>query len=281
MSVYAIGDVQGCYDELMALLESVRFDSNEDTLWFVGDLVNRGPQSLAVLRFVKALGERAVTVLGNHDLNLLAIDAGKRRERGRDTVREVLEAPDRDELLTWLRQLPLFHHDQALGYTLVHAGLPPQWTIDAASAYAVEVETALTGPDYQCFLGAMYGNQPDQWREGLTGLERLRFITNCLTRIRYCTLRGHLSMEHAGAPGTQPDEWMPWFEVPERASAGHKIVFGHWATLQTAHTLDPKHGVYHLDTGCVWGGALTALRLDDGCYVSLPCRKPHALRQRL
>lgn len=278
MAVYAIGDVQGCYDELMALLEQVEFDSAHDTLWLVGDLVNRGPKSLEVLRFVKGLGDRAVAVLGNHDLNLLAIDAGKRRQRKRDTVDDVLDAPDRIELLSWLRHLPLVHHDARLGYTLVHAGLPPQWTIEAATKHAGEVQTVLRGPDYRSFLGNMYGNKPDMWSKELTGAERLRFITNSLTRIRYCTAGGRLNMAETGAPGSQPAGDLPWFEIPERASVARAIIFGHWATLQTEQRLNSKHGVYHLDTGCVWGGKLTALRLDDQRYFAFPSLNQYALR---
>lgn len=262
----------------MALLDQLAFDPARDTLWLVGDLVNRGPSSLEVLRFVKTLGDRAVTVLGNHDLNLLAIAAGQRNKRKRDTVDDVLGAPDRAELLSWLHHRPLVHHDARLGYTLVHAGLPPQWTIADAIGYAGEVQTVLRGPDYESFLGAMYGDKPDLWHEELTGAERLRFITNCLTRIRYCKPDGRLHMDETGAPGSQAAEAVPWFEVPGRASTGHAIVFGHWATLQTEERLNPKHRVYHLDTGCVWGGRLTALRLDDERYFSLPCHKQHALR---
>jgi bis(5'-nucleosyl)-tetraphosphatase (symmetrical) len=257
MAIYAVGDVQGCYDELRALLERVRFDPACDRLWLTGDLVLRGPRSLQVLRFARALGERAVTVLGNHDLHLLAVAQGVRQDRSAD-VAEVLAAPDRDELLEWLRTRPLLHHDAALGYTMLHAGLPPAWDLAQARACAGEVEAALRGPAYRELLAHMYGDGPDRWSEDLTGWERLRFIINCFTRLRYCDDSGRLALQEKGPPGSQPAPLRPWFAIPGRVSADLKIVFGHWSTLGPCSA----PGVFPLDTGCLWGGALTALRLD-------------------
>ncbi len=270
MATFAVGDVQGCHDELRRLLERMDFDAAEDRLWFTGDLVNRGPRSLATLRFVKSLGERAVCVLGNHDLHLLAVAAGTAERRRSDTLDEVLAAPDRDELLDWLRQRPLLHHDAGLGYTLVHAGLPPQWDLAQASACARELETALRGETAVEFFRHMYGNEPRRWSADLRGAERLRFIVNCFTRLRYCSAEGELDLKAKGAPGSQPAGYLPWYAVPGRRSAGLHILFGHWSTLGEVE----GHEVYNLDTGCVWGGRLTALRLDgddSGGWYSVDC----------
>ena len=261
MAVFAVGDLQGCYDELMQLLERIRFDPAEDHLWFTGDLVNRGPKSLETLRYVRDLGKHAVCVLGNHDLHLLAVASGMAQLRSSDTLDAVLAAPDRDELLHWLRHLPLLHHDAALGYTLVHAGLPPQWDLDTAQACARELEAVLRGDDYAGFFKQMYGNEPRRWSAGLTGVERLRFIVNCYTRMRYCDADGALDLKAKGAPGSQPAGLMPWYETPGRRNRDLHILFGHWSTV--GEIRDRK--VHALDTGCVWGGRLTALRLDgDG-----------------
>lgn len=257
MAVYAIGDIQGCFDELQALLDKIGFDPARDRLWFTGDLVNRGPKSLETLRFVKALGDRAVTVLGNHDLHLLAVAYGLKDDTAED-IGNILTAPDRDELIDWLRRRPLLHHDAELGYTLIHAGLPPSWDLAKAQALAAEVETVLRGPDYRALLEHMYGNEPAQWSDGLTGWERLRFIVNCFTRLRFCDNEGRLALKEKGPPGSQPAPYRPWFTVPNRASAGINIVFGHWSTL--GPWAEPN--VFPLDTGCLWGGHLTALRLD-------------------
>lgn len=255
MSVYAISDVQGCFDALRALLDKLRFDPNQDTLWFAGDLVNRGPQSLETLRFVKSLGDSAITVLGNHDLHLLAVDAGIKKK---DTdLKDILDAPDRRELIDWLRRQPLLHHDPSLGYTLVHAGVSPQWDLATAQTCAHELEAVLRGEKYREFLRVMYGDRPRKWRWWLSGERRLRYICNCFTRIRYCTRDGKLALQEKGAPGTQPQRYVPWFDVPKRASKDLRLVFGHWSTLGAFHA----PGIYALDTGCVWGGALTALEL--------------------
>ena len=269
MAVYAIGDLQGCYDELRALLDRLGFDPAHDRLWLCGDLVNRGPKSLEVLRFVRGLGDAAVTVLGNHDLHLLAVWLGKHRHfKTNGTLGPILAAADRDDLLDWLRHRPLLHHDAALGWTLVHAGLPPQWDLATARACAAEVESALRGADLPAFIDHMYGNEPHRWDPGLRGWDRLRFTVNCLTRLRYCTAYGALSLAYKGAPQATPD-LLPWFEVPGRQSAGQRIVFGHWSTLGLHRGAD----VLGIDTGCLWGGALTAARLDDPAVpvTSLPC----------
>lgn len=257
MAVYAIGDIQGCFDELQALLDKIGFDPAGDRLWFTGDLVNRGPKSLETLRFVKALGDRAVTVLGNHDLHLLAVAYGLKDDTA-EGIGDVLTAPDRDELTNWLRHRPLLHHDAELDYTLIHAGLPPSWDLAKAQALAAEVEAILRGPDCLALLEHMYGNEPTQWLDDLTGWERLRFIVNCFTRLRFCDNEGRLALTEKGPPGSQPAPYRPWFTVPDRASAGINIVFGHWSTLGPC----AEPNVFPLDTGCLWGGRLTALRLD-------------------
>jgi len=258
MSTYAIGDLQGCYDPLRRLLDRVGFDPAHDRLWFVGDLVNRGPQSLQTLRFIHGLGAAALTVLGNHDLHLLAVAHGGRKGR-RDTLDDILGAADRDALLEWLRRQPLLHEDGELA--LLHAGLPPQWDLHLARRCAREVEDVLRGPDYAGFLRDMYGDEPSCWDDALTGARRLRFIVNCYTRMRYCDARGRIDLEAKGAPGSQPESLMPWFAHPGRRSANSTLVFGHWSTLGRVHW--PEHRVYCLDTGAIWGGRLTALRLED------------------
>ncbi|MBK8164274.1 MAG: symmetrical bis(5'-nucleosyl)-tetraphosphatase [Gammaproteobacteria bacterium] len=268
MAVYAIGDVQGCQRELMTLLSLLEFNPDTDRLWFVGDLVNRGPDSLEVLRFVKSLGDRAVTVLGNHDLHLLAIATGTREPGPGDTFGDILAAPDRAELIDWLRRLPLLHQDAALGYTMIHAGLPPQWDLAQAAARAAEVEAVLSSDDYVAFLRDMYGGKPDRWSEDLRGTDRLRFILNCYTRLRFCDVQGRIHLKEKGSPFGRDDGLKPWFDIPGRASADLNLVFGHWSTLGRYHA----PGVCALDSGCVWGGALTALRLDgEPQWISLPC----------
>lgn len=268
MAVYAIGDVQGCFAELQALLASLKFDSAHDRLWFAGDLVNRGPQSLETLRFIRDLGDAAVTVLGNHDLHLLAADYDARYARPKDTLQPVLDAPDREQLLAWLRSRPLLHHDTELGFTLLHAGLPPQWDLATARRCAAEVEAVLQGPHHGEYLSRMYGNEPDHWSEDLQGWDRLRFITNCFTRVRYVTPDGHLNLHDKGAIGTQAAGLLPWFAVPGRASRKLRILFGHWSTLGPVQ----ETNVFPLDTGCLWGGELTALRLEDQRRFTLPCK---------
>jgi bis(5'-nucleosyl)-tetraphosphatase (symmetrical) len=257
MATYAIGDIQGCYSAFRRLLDKCRFDPARDRLWLVGDLVNRGPQSLAVLRFVKSFGARAVTVLGNHDLHLLMVAAGHVKPHRGDTLDAILRAPDRDELLDWLRRRPMMH--AAAGYAMVHAGLLPQWSIAQALKLAREVETALQSDGHDAFLRNMYGNQPDRWRDDLTGIERLRVITNVMTRLRVCTVDGKMEFAHKGKPVNLPRGYLPWFRVPRRRSRGTPVIFGHWAALG----LYTESNVIGLDTGCVWGRELSALRLSD------------------
>lgn len=258
MSIYAIGDIQGCLTELHLLLHQLRFDPQTDRLWFVGDLVNRGPDSLAVLRFVRSLGDAAVVVLGNHDLHLLALAAGNAKHARQSNLDAVLHAPDRDELLDWLRQRPLLHHDADRELTLIHAGLPPQWTLADARAAASELETALRGENDQAFLLALYGNQPERWSPQLTGIDRLRFITNCLTRLRFCTPDGRLGLKEKGEIGSQTPGLLPWFQVPQRRTRHDRIIFGHWSTLGYY----AGENVWAIDGGCLWGGTLTALRVE-------------------
>ncbi len=270
MAVYAIGDIQGCFDELMQLLALIEFNETEDRLWFCGDLVNRGPKSLETLRFVKGLGDRAVTVLGNHDLHLLAKAYGYGKFLAKDTLDGIIHAPDSKALLDWLRHQPLLHHDAELGFTMVHAGLPPQWNLVTAQSCALELQTKLRGDDVDDFLCQMYGNQPDRWSGDLAGIDRLRFITNVFTRLRFCTQDGVLNYKDKGAPGTQSKGYVPWFDIAERKNANLNIVFGHWSTLGVRE----KNNVYALDGGCLWGGQLLALRLDGDMpqWFSLPCQ---------
>ncbi len=259
MAIWAIGDLQGCYDATQRLLEAIRFDPAHDRLWFCGDLVNRGGQSVETLRLVHSLRENVVSVLGNHDLSLLAI--AERREEDQRKVnadlRGVLFAPDRDVLLDWLRGCPLLHVDRALGWMMLHAGLAPQWTTQLAEQHAAEIERKLRGNGYRKLLKNMYGDRP-AWSPRLTGPDRDRAIINLFTRMRYCAPRGRIAFEEKGAPGTQQAGLYPWFEVPGRAERDLKIVCGHWSTLG----LFIGMGVHALDTGAVWGGKLTALQLD-------------------
>lgn len=270
MAVYAIGDVQGCYDELTALLENIQFDPEQDTLWFVGDLVNRGNKSLDVLRYVKSLGNSAITVLGNHDLHLLAIYAGVKKTRS-DDIKAILNADDCEELVDWLRSRPVFHHDEKLGYSMVHAGLAPQWDHVLAQQCAHELEAVLSGDQCFDFLQNMYGDKPSKWKDDLEGWERLRFICNSFTRIRFCKKKsGKLALDEKGPPDIKNSDFVPWFEVKDRQSKDMNLLFGHWSTLGTYHS----DGLHCLDTGCVWGGKLTALRIDTPrpTYLSINCQ---------
>jgi bis(5'-nucleosyl)-tetraphosphatase (symmetrical) len=270
MAVYAVGDIQGCYDELVQLLDLVKFEPAADQLWLVGDLVNRGPKSLETLRFVKQLDNAAVTVLGNHDLHLLALAAGNQKHRDESSLDAVLRAPDRDELLHWLRHRPLLHSDPALGFHMIHAGLSPDWDMTTAKACARELEAALRGDQRLAFLLDMYGNKPDRWDPQLQGQDRLRFITNCFTRMRYLEPDGRLALKDKGPPGSQQGGRLPWFEHPARLTRNERILFGHWSTLGYV----ASHNVWALDSGCLWGGALTALRIDlpQPRPVHLPCQ---------
>jgi bis(5'-nucleosyl)-tetraphosphatase (symmetrical) len=257
MAIYAIGDVQGCYDELLKLLDTIAFNEHNDQLWFVGDLVNRGPKSLETLRFVKSLGNSAVTVLGNHDLHLLAAACAPPSANTKQALTQVLAAPDRDELIDWLRHRPLFHHDGH--FCMVHAGIPPQWDFNQTKKMAELVETVLQGNDYKRLMKAMYGDKPDIWSPLLRGASRLRFIINCFTRMRYCDKEGRLDLNFNGPPGSQPTYLMPWFTVPGRKKFNLKIVFGHWSSLGYYE----GNNCYGIDTGCLWGGQLMALKLGE------------------
>ena len=269
MATYAIGDVQGCFASLMALLEAIRFDRRRDTLWFTGDLVNRGPDSLEVLRFAADLGERAVCVLGNHDLHLLAVAHGQRRLRPKDTLRGILEAPDRDALLDWLRHRPLLYRDDDRDISLIHAGLPPQWTLAEAQRHARALEAELQGPDFVAHLADITHKTCRRWLPSGPTQARRRYTAGCLTLLRYCRADGTLGLEHKGPPGSQPQPYLPWFAVPHRAHAGHELVFGHWASLGGYRA----PGLHGLDTACVWGGRLTALCLETGRRTSVACQE--------
>jgi bis(5'-nucleosyl)-tetraphosphatase (symmetrical) len=272
MSIYAVGDIQGCFHELEQMLSLIQFDQDKDQLWLVGDLVNRGPDSLAVLRLVKAMGRAAVTVLGNHDLHLLAVAAGVARLDHSDTLNGILEAPDREELICWLRQQRLmFVQDN---YVLLHAGLLPEWSVVQAQQLANEVERELQGPDYVTLLEKMYGNTPDRWSDELKGYDRLRVITNAFTRMRVCTAQGEMQFKFKGETADIPSGYLPWFEIPHRASVDATIIFGHWSALG----LIVKPTVIALDTGCLWGGALTAIRLEDRKLFQVSCTGQNTLQ---
>jgi bis(5'-nucleosyl)-tetraphosphatase (symmetrical) len=261
MPTYAIGDVQGCFDELQQLLDRFGFDERDDRLWFVGDLVNRGPKSLQVLRFVRDLADRAVVVLGNHDLHLVSVHEGCEASRKGDTLEDVLGAPERNELLDWLRTRPMMHAEGH--WAMVHAGLLPQWTLAKALALAKEAEAALARADYRDFLRNMYGSRPDRWRDELAGWDRLRVVVNAMTRLRFCTPDGTMDFK---AKGTRaPDGYEPWFAL--RPPGEQAIVCGHWSALGLQ--LTPRLAA--LDSGCVWGGALSALRLEDGVLFQVAC----------
>lgn len=268
MATYAIGDLQGCYDSLLRLLDKLNFNDNKDKLWFAGDLVNRGPDSLSTLRFVKSLGDKAITVLGNHDLHLLAI-AAKHKKTNDASLQDILNAKDSDNLLNWLRIQPLLHHDSQLNFTMVHAGIYPGWNLSEAKKHAKELENILCGDNYIEFIFNMYGNLPEKWNVNLKSWERLRFICNSFTRMRYCETDGSLNFKSHGAPGTHPKNTLPWFEVHKRKIMEERILFGHWSTLG----LIKNKNIYALDTGCVWGGQLTALRIDkeNPEYISVDC----------
>lgn len=268
MATYAIGDIQGCFSALQCLLERCHFDPARDRLWFVGDLVNRGPQSLETLRFVRDLGDAAVTVLGNHDLYLLMVAAQAVPKRGRDdTLDPVLQAPDRDELLDWLRQQPLCHREGA--YCVVHAGLLPAWSADQARALAREVETELAGAGWQRFLQTLWGDEPAAWQDGLAGTARHRVIVNAMTRMRFCSPEGEMEFRSKGELSDAPSGYLPWFDVPGRRSLDGEtvLVTGHWSALG----LYLRPDLLALDSGCLWGGALTALRLDDRQVFQVEC----------
>jgi bis(5'-nucleosyl)-tetraphosphatase (symmetrical) len=266
MSLYAIGDIQGCHTEFCQLLELIAFSPREDRLWLVGDLVNRGPDSLSVLREVKALGDAAVTVLGNHDLHLLTVAAGHARPHRQDTIAPILAAPDRDPLIEWLMSRPLVVIEGE--HLLVHAGLLPQWTPATALMLSREVEAMLASERADAFLAALYGDRPYAWRDDLEDFDRLRVIVNACTRLRFCTADGTMEFSEKRGPHTAPEGFRPWFQHEARASAGKTIVCGHWSTLE----LKLAPNLLMLDSGCLWGGTLTAIRLVDRRVYQVPGR---------
>ncbi len=270
MAIFAVGDVQGCHAELVQLLDQIAFDPAADKLWLVGDLVNRGPGSLEVLRLVKSLGDSAITVLGNHDLHLLAVAEGVAELHRSDTLDEILGAPDRDELLRWLRNQRLLYAQD--GYVLVHAGLLPQWSVAQAQSLAREVEAALRGNDYVTFLSRMYGNVPHNWDDSLSGYKRLRVIVNAFTRMRICTKEGEMEFRFKGEVENIPSGYMPWFDIPKRASRDSTVIVGHWSALG----LLLRNDIIALDTGCLWGGPMSAIRLEDRQLFQVSCNSPVA-----
>lgn len=268
MALYAIGDLQGCHEELCRLLERLKFDPASDQVWFCGDLVNRGPGSLECLRLVRSLGTSALSVLGNHDLHLLAVAESGGLRPG-DTLDAILSAADREPLLDWLASRPLAYTEPGRPL-LIHAGLAPEWSVEEALRLAAEASAAISGKaTRRAFFADLYGDGPERWDPALSGSARLRFIVNCLTRLRFCAADGTLALRYKGPLGGQPPGSMPWFAVPGRASRGQPIVFGHWSALGQVHW--PEHKVHGLDTGCVWGGQLSALNLDSGELTRLDC----------
>ncbi len=267
MATYAIGDVQGCAGTLRELLAAFGFERERDRLWFVGDLVNRGPDSLDTLRLVKDLGDAAVTVLGNHDFHLLAVAAGKAKQHRSDTLAAVLAAPDREELLGWLRRRPMLHVRGR--WAMVHAGLLPQWNIAQAQRLASEVEAALRGEGWRDFLGQLYGDKPDSWNESLRGIDRLRVIVNAMARMRFCKADGTIEFKTKGETDKAPPGFFPWFDAPGRESRDHTIICGHWSALG----LKLRPDLLALDSGCVWGGRLSAVRLEDRRLFQVCCEQ--------
>lgn len=271
MATYAIGDIQGCYDSFQHLLEEIGFSHARDTLWLVGDLINRGPDSLAVLRWAKAHESNLRVVLGNHDLHTLAVAEGFVQPHRSDTVQALLDAPDRAELLDWLRGRNMAYGED--DYLMVHAGLLPQWESAQALELAREVEAVLRGTEYRDFFAQMYGNQPDHWDARLQGVDRLRLVTNALTRLRVCTADGVMNFKFKGEVPDIPAGMMPWFDVPGRKSRDKTLVFGHWSALG----LVVRDDVIALDTGCLWGGQLTAVRLEDRRLYQVPCAQTDSI----
>lgn len=272
MTTYAVGDLQGCLDPLKCLLDRVAFDPARDRLWLVGDLVNRGPKSLETLRFLFAMRDSVTCVLGNHDLHLLAVAHNVERLKKSDTLREIIEAPDAGDLLDWLRRQKLVHYDEARDIAMVHAGIPPMWTLAKALKRAAEVEEALLDDArLPLFLEGMYGNDPACWDSDLHGITRLRVITNYFTRMRFCKADGTLDLKSKEGADTAPPGYRPWFAHPSRKTRGQKIIFGHWAALEGKCN---EPGLHALDTGCVWGGTMTLLNIDSGQRISCDCKEP-------
>jgi bis(5'-nucleosyl)-tetraphosphatase (symmetrical) len=268
MATYIVGDIQGCFDELQQLLQLASFDPKQDELWITGDLVARGPKSLETLRYVKGLGDSAKVILGNHDLHLLAIWQGIHQAKENDKISDLLAAPDCDELLNWLRFQPLFLRHTEFDFVMVHAGISPQWSINQAEHLALEIEEPLQSKKFKKLLQKMYGNHPNSWSEALTKNERLRFIINAFTRMRYCFLDGSLEFKNKRGPEQTDNTIMkPWFEIEGRDTSS-PVLFGHWAAL--LGKVD-QQDLYALDTGCVWGNSLTMIRWQDKEMFSLPC----------
>jgi len=275
MSTYAIGDVQGCYSELQNLLNEINFDERRDELWFAGDLVNKGPKSLQTLRFIKALGVNAKITLGNHDLHLLAVAKNIQPLLKKDTIQEILAADDVEELIDWLKSRPLLITDDNLNFTMVHAGLPPQWSLENAKEFAKECELILQSEKINKLLAEMYGDTPNIWVNSLQDYAKQRFIINCFTRIRFCNSDGMLDFDAKVAPGKQNTSLIPWYSLPNRKTKDNKIIFGHWSTVHIGNEKNFKqYNVYPIDTGCLWGGRLTAMRLEDEKVFSVPSEQP-------
>ena len=263
MATYAVGDIQGCFGAFSRLLDRCNFDPAQDRLWLVGDLVNRGPRSLETLRFVRDLGSAAVSVLGNHDLSLLMAAEGFGKRGKHDTFDDVLQATDSQELLDWLRHQPLCHLDG--GYCMVHAGLLPQWTVSEARRLAAEVEAALAGPKWREFLANMWGSEPASWRDDLEGWPRLRVIVNAMTRMRFCSPEGAMNFSVKGEVYKAPEGLIPWFQLPNRRNAETVLITGHWSALG----LKVMPNLLSIDSGCLWGGPLTAIRLEDRAIIQV------------
>lgn len=267
MSDYAIGDIQGCYDSLMRLLEHLQFNDRQDRLWFVGDLVNRGPDSLKVLRFIKQLPLTPFITLGNHDLHLLnVLFCAPYQPNAKDTFLDVLKAYDGEELGHWLRCQSILIYDSNLNMVMSHAGIPPFWSLEEALVRAKSLENKLRSPDFVIFLKQMYGNKPSYWSDDLAEIDQLRLTVNAFTRMRFCDATGSLKLDYKGTIQQAPPGYIPWFKVENRKAIPVDMVFGHWAALQNKH---PAPGLYAIDSGCVWGGPLTALRLLDRQYLSV------------
>ena len=266
MSTYAVGDIQGCFDPLCRLLDKLKFDPENDTLWVAGDMVNRGPDSLHTLRYLKGLGDNCVAVLGNHDLHLLAVSTGIRKTKSSDTIDDILAAPDRDELLGWLRHRPFVHHDPERNISMVHAGIPPIWTVEKALKKSRKLEAALQGPQYEKTLKKLFkSDQPVVWGKDLGPWKKLRLTANYFTRMRFCNKNGLLNLDNKTsmpAPGEAP-----WFNFPGTSCYRETIIFGHWAALEGN---SGRENIHALDTGCVWGRELTALNLDTFERTSVP-----------
>jgi len=268
MATYAIGDIQGCLEPLQCLLKEIKFNPLNDRLWLAGDLINRGPDTLETLRFLYQLRDSLTIVLGNHDLHFIAVYYGLRKCGKNDTLDELLRAPDCADLVYWLRQQKLVHHDPLLKFTMVHAGIPPQWDLSEALAHAREVENVLQTDKIETFLSGMYGNLPSGWDNNLAGIDRLRLITNYFTRMRFCSAEGELELQTKESVGAAPVGFAPWFSFAERKTWDERILFGHWAALEGRTDVE---NIYALDTGCVWGGSLTALRLEDERWFACDC----------